>query len=384
MKQLTKKVFFYFVFCYIMILIVIFTGNVQAAKNQETSKQVLTLFNWGEFLDPQTIIDFEKETQIEVKQVFFSSNELAVTKIKSHFQYDLAILSEYAIDQLIQANLLENIEKNKLKTTDKYYNIYNDEYNNLTRTQNFDDYAVPYFWGKVVLVYNKKKVQEKEIKKQGFDILKKSGLRVALCNNSRDGLMLGLKAQSLSINKMTQTNLEKAKKWLLDLKNEKPDLAFINDQLIDRMSQKGREYYDVVVAYSGDANFLIEKNDNLDVISPEKGTNVWVDALIMPKGSQKNLAYQFINFLRNKDNYNKNLLYVKYDSPYENATNKIKIKDKDEVYQYDKDHQKLINTYWNDVIAYPNKKDYWLFIFSGLILISVIIIYFVNGGKRFS
>ncbi|WP_349401875.1 extracellular solute-binding protein [Candidatus Phytoplasma solani] len=367
-----------------MILIVIFTGNVQAAKNQETSKQVLTLFNWGEFLDPQTIIDFEKETQIEVKQVFFSSNELAVTKIKSHFQYDLAILSEYAIDQLIQANLLENIEKNKLKTTDKYYNIYNDEYNNLTRTQNFDDYAVPYFWGKVVLVYNKKKVQEKEIKKQGFDILKKSGLRVALCNNSRDGLMLGLKAQSLSINKMTQTNLEKAKKWLLDLKNEKPDLAFINDQLIDRMSQKGREYYDVVVAYSGDANFLIEKNDNLDVISPEKGTNVWVDALIMPKGSQKNLAYQFINFLRNKDNYNKNLLYVKYDSPYENATNKIKIKDKDEVYQYDKDHQKLINTYWNDVIAYPNKKDYWLFIFSGLILISVIIIYFVNGGKRFS
>lgn len=123
---------------------------------------------------------------------------------------------------------------------------------------------------------------------------------MALCNNSRDSLMIGLKANGLSIDNLTPEDLKKAKNWILDLKKEKSDVAFINDQLIDRMLQKNQEYYDVAVAYSGDAKFLKEKNDNLDFISPKEGTNIWVDALVMPKESKKDLAYQFITFLREK------------------------------------------------------------------------------------
>ncbi|CCP88378.1 extracellular solute-binding protein [Candidatus Phytoplasma solani] len=389
MKLNIKKILSYFGFGIVFVLVVILLIKFNKSESEDNkSQQVLTLFNWGEYLDPQTIIDFEKETKIKVKQVLFSSNELAVTKIKSHNKYDLAILSEYAIDQLIQADFLEKIDKDKLKEKEEkekeYYSDsqYNDKYKEINKKlpNNFADYAVPYFWGKVVLVYNKKKIKKEEIEDKGFKILKDAKLKVALCNNSRDSLMIGLKANGLSIDNLTPEDLKKAKNWILDLKKEKSDVAFINDQLIDRMLQKNQEYYDVAVAYSGDAKFLKEKNDNLDFISPKEGTNIWVDALVMPKESKKDLAYQFITFLREKNNYNKNLKYVKYDSPYKNnENNEIEIKEKeDQVYKYDENNQKLINTYWNDIIAYPSKKDYWLFVLSTLIVISIFVWYVIN------
>lgn len=268
MKLNIKKILSYFGFGIVFVLVVILLIKFNKSESEDNkSQQVLTLFNWGEYLDPQTIIDFEKETKIKVKQVLFSSNELAVTKIKSHNKYDLAILSEYAIDQLIQADFLEKIDKDKLKEKEEkekeYYSDsqYNDKYKEINKKlpNNFADYAVPYFWGKVVLVYNKKKIKKEEIEDKGFKILKDAKLKVALCNNSRDSLMIGLKANGLSIDNLTPEDLKKAKNWILDLKKEKSDVAFINDQLIDRMLQKNQEYYDVAVAYSGDAKFLKEK-----------------------------------------------------------------------------------------------------------------------------
>lgn len=367
-----------------MILIFIQNRTKKSAITKE-SKQFLTLFNWGEYLDPQTIIDFEEQNGIEVKQVLFSSNELAITKIKSDDKYDLAILSEYAIDKLIQDELIEGINSEKLEKSNNYNWQYNDQYKEFKEKlpKRFSNYAVPYFWGKVVLIYNKQKINKEEITKESFKILDKPNLKIALCNNPRDGLMVGLKATGGTIEKPTEKELENAKKWLLKLKEKNPNVAFINDQLIDRMSQKGKEYYDVVVAYSGDANFLKEKNDNLEVLDPKEGTNVWVDSLVMPKNSCKELAYKFINFLREKNNYQKNLAYIKYDSPYKDKNNKIKINENDQIYKYDEANQKLINTYWNDVIAYPSKKDYWLFGFSGLILIGLIIAFFMKKRKVF-
>ncbi|AOF54632.1 ABC-type spermidine/putrescine transport system, substrate-binding protein [Maize bushy stunt phytoplasma] len=358
---------------------------------QHQEEQTLTLFNWGEYLEPSIIEKFEKETHIKIKQVLFSSNELAVTKIKSKNQYDLAILSEYAIDQLRQSKMLETIDDGELIKDDKHYYELNKDLQNKLPSE-FNNYAVPYFWGKVVILYNKNKItqdQIKEIKDQnkGFKYLKDTNLKVALCNNARDGLMVGLKATEGKIANPSPDELNEAKKWLLELKEQKPNLAFINDQLMDRMKNKNNEYYDIVIAYSGDANFLKEQNNNLDCFSPTEGTNVWVDALVMPKGSKKTLAYKFINFLRQKENYKNNLAFTKYNSPYVGLETfpgipQIEIKGNDEVYKYDQTTQKTINTYWNDIIAFPSQKDYWLFILSFFIFLAIFIIYFHHKFKN--
>ncbi|GLH60363.1 ABC transporter substrate-binding protein [Paulownia witches'-broom phytoplasma] len=358
---------------------------------QHQEEQTLTLFNWGEYLEPSIIEKFEKETHIKVKQVLFSSNELAVTKIKSKNQYDLAILSEYAIDQLRQSKMLETIDDGELIKDDKHYYELNKDLQDKLPSE-FNNYAVPYFWGKVVILYNKNKITQDQINElkdqnKGFKYLKDTNLKVALCNNARDGLMVGLKATEGKIANPSPDELNEAKKWLLELKEQKPNLTFINDQLMDRMKNKNNEYYDIVIAYSGDANFLKEQNNNLDYFSPTEGTNVWVDALVMPKGSKKTLAYKFINFLRQKENYKNNLAFTKYNSPYVGLETspgipQIEFKVNDEVYKYDQTTQKTINTYWNDIIAFPSQKDYWLFILSFFIFLAIFIIYFHHKFKN--
>ncbi len=373
----------------IFIILNLRTKNKLLPQYQE--EQTLTLFNWGEYLEPSIIEKFEKETKIKVKQVLFSSNELAVSKIKSKNQYDLAILSEYAIDQLRQSEMLETIDDNKLIKDDQHYYKLNEKLKTKLLSEfDFNDYAFPYFWGKVVILYNKNKMTESqinELKDKGFKYLKDTNLKVVLYNNARDGLMVGLKATEGQIANPSKNELDKAKKWLLELKEQKPNLAFINDQLMDRMKNKNNEYYDIVIAYSGDANFLKEQNNNLDYFSPKEGTNVWIDAFVMPKGSQKDLAYKFINFLRQKENYEKNLAFNKYNSPYEGLENfqgipQIQIQNNDEIYKYNQKTQKTINTYWNDIIAFPNQKDYWLFILSFFIFLVIFIIYLHHQFKN--
>ncbi|MBP5836070.1 extracellular solute-binding protein [Candidatus Phytoplasma meliae] len=389
MKLTRFSLFWHLTFVAAVILIITLSIIKINSKDNKKRQQVLTLFNWGEYLNPAILQKFEKETGIQVKQVLFASNELAVTKIKSNNQYDLVILSEYAIDQLMQEEKLEQLDKGKLTQTKDYYYEYDKSFREKILKKKklpdqFDSYAIPYFMGKVVLLYNTKKVQQTKIEEKGFKILEEKDLKVALCNNSRDGLMVGLKATEAAFPE-DEKNLKKAKEWLLALKKKKPDLAFINDQLIDRMSKENQEQYDVVVAYSGDAQFLKEKNKNLAILdAPSQGTNVWVDALVIPKGSQQDLAYQFINFLRKKENYQANLEYMKYNSPYniEKGPTKINITGKDTVYKYDAKNQKLINTYWNDIIAFPSQKDYWLFLLSFLIFASTFGIYLIYKFKK--
>ena len=67
-------------------------------------KQTLTIFNWGEYIDPDLIKKFEEETGISVVYETFDSNEAMLTKIQSgSTPYDIVIPSDYMI-------LMNNLE----------------------------------------------------------------------------------------------------------------------------------------------------------------------------------------------------------------------------------------------------------------------------------
>ncbi|MFW8664824.1 spermidine/putrescine ABC transporter substrate-binding protein, partial [Candidatus Phytoplasma citri] len=98
----------------ILFLSIIFIANLYRIKTQNSAKQSIILFNWGEYIDPKIISDYNKQSKnFIIKQNFFSSNEIAINKIKTGDIYDIAILSEYAIEQL-KDNYLHKIDKDKL------------------------------------------------------------------------------------------------------------------------------------------------------------------------------------------------------------------------------------------------------------------------------
>ena len=70
----------------------------------------VVVYNWGDYIDPDVIDQFEEETGIKVVYELFETNEAMYTKLKnSNNNYDVIIPSDYMIERLIKEGELEEI-----------------------------------------------------------------------------------------------------------------------------------------------------------------------------------------------------------------------------------------------------------------------------------
>ena len=85
----------------------------------------ITVYNWGEYIDPDLLNQFEEETGIKVIYETFDSNEAMMTKIEQGgTSYDIAIPSEYMIEMMKEKDLLLPIDYSKIpniKNIDPYF-----------------------------------------------------------------------------------------------------------------------------------------------------------------------------------------------------------------------------------------------------------------------
>ncbi|CAP18480.1 ABC-type spermidine/putrescine transport, periplasmic component [Candidatus Phytoplasma mali] len=382
-------------------------------------KEIITLFNWGEFIDNGIIEEFnQQDPDFEIKQSFFVSNELAINKIKTGNIYDIVILSEYAIEKLKKDDYLTKLSLGPGGLFDESKPILNNSlskilrnsttfkeifYNNDNKVdQNKDFYAIPYVWGNVGLLYNKKIIENMNMKIDEWkSILKNPKIKISLYNNPKDVLFIGLKATDCdNIEKPSDEQIKKAKEWLVELKKTNSQLSFVTDQILDNMKEKNNERYDISLVYSGDAAFLMDQNDNLSYYTfdhedeTNKGTNIWIDGIIIPKDANKKGAYKFINFLFNKDKLQQNYNYIKYDSPYSEDVPNIKtmsdgfnknLNNKQYIiYNYDKELNKKIFDAWYEIYSASIESDKWLFIFSFFIIIFILLfnLFFSYSKKK--
>lgn len=332
------------------------------------SGPTLRLYNWGEYIDDELVYEFEDETGIKVKQIAFDSNEVALTQIKSGNQYDLVIPSEYAIEQLIQEDLIEMIDWTKITTFDRDTDLADGLNDILTElsdgAQGYDllDYAIPYFWGNVGILYDTTTVDAADL--TGWDVLTNSDYEIAFYNSSRDSFMLALKATGASsINAPTDAEFDGAASWLGDALTS--ETYVITDEIFDAMLDPAR--YDLAVSYSGDANYLMSENENLDFFVPDEGTNIWVDAFVTPKGANMDYAYQFMNFMLSYESALRNTEFVGYSTPRKDVFDEVldvggtfadyatsydvRQNANDEVYRYNESLKLEMDTKWQEILA---------------------------------
>lgn len=63
----------------------------------------LIVYNWGEYLDPNVIPMFEKETGIQVVYEEYETNEIMYPKVQSGaIAYDVVCPSDYMIQRMIE------------------------------------------------------------------------------------------------------------------------------------------------------------------------------------------------------------------------------------------------------------------------------------------
>ncbi len=290
------------------MLLALFSG---CAGKKEAAGEVV-VYNWGEYIDPDTIDLFEKETGIKVVYDEFETNETMYPKVEAGATvYDVICPSDYMINKMIKNGLLQEIDREKIPNSK---NIGQQYYDNATEFDPGNRYAIPYCWGTVGILYNKTMVDDPV---DSWDILwnEKYADSILMQDSVRDAFMVALKRNGHSMNTLDLDELTEAKN---DLLAQKPLVqAYVVDQVRDKMI--GNEA-SIGVIYSGEAIYTQRENPDLEYVIPKEGTNVWIDCWVIPKNA-KNVenAEKFIDFMCRGDIALKNFEYITYSTPNEAA-----------------------------------------------------------------
>ncbi|MCI6272235.1 MAG: ABC transporter substrate-binding protein [Erysipelotrichaceae bacterium] len=256
---------------------------------------VLNVYNWGEYIGPNTIKDFEKAYNATVKYDLYESNEIMYTKLMGGSSYDILVPSDYTIERLIAEDMLQPIDKSVITNLD----VLTDGVKNLPFDPD-NTYSVPYFWGSVGILYNKNNVDPAIVEEKGFNILLDEIYKgkVFMYDSERDSFMVAFKALGYSMNTESPEEIQKAYEWLTNSKKA-VDPAYVTDEVIDAMANGEK---DIAIMYSGDAAYVISENSDMAYHAPKSGTNIWSDSMVIPKNAScPALANEFINFVLGYD-----------------------------------------------------------------------------------
>ena len=348
----------------VVIGIVKFGGE---EKERPFEGQTLYLYNWGEYTGENILRDFEEETGAAVVQESFDSNEQMYIKVANQEPYDVLVPSDYMVQRLIDEDLLQKLDKSKLTCMDKLA----DAVKGLPYDPQ-NEYSVPYFWGTVGIVYDKTKVEIRDLEAEGFGIFLDEKYKgdVYLYDSERDAFMMALKDLGYSMNTTSEKEIQEAYDWLVQCV-ETMDAEIVTDEIIDNMAQ-GRKALGLI--YSGDATYVMEENENMGYYMPDTGTNLWSDAMVIPKNAKNpELAHAFINYASDYDGAYDNSSYVGYTSAnqevmddiygeggdYEGIEAYIPRIDNpnDEVFVYNEDTKKIMGDLWSRVKIAASNAD---------------------------
>lgn len=335
-------------------------GLNKSAGSQPYAGQTLHVYNWGEYTGENIIAGFEELTGAKVIMDNFDSNEQMYIKVANGDAYDVLVPSDYMIQRMMQEKMLQKLEPETRKEclgelADAIKGLPYDPKN---------EYSIPYFWGTVGIVYDKTKVSEEDLEKDGWDIFLDQKFKgdIYLYDSERDSFMMALKALGYSMNTTSQDELNDAYNWLIQCV-QTMDPEIVTDEIIDNMAQARKA---LGLIYSGDAAYVMSENENMGFYMPKSGTNLWSDAMVIPKNAKNpKLANEFIRYITSYDAAMDNSSYVGYTSPNKEVMEELGGKggdydginaytpragyDKDEVFQYDEITRKIIADLWSRV-----------------------------------
>jgi len=296
----------------------------RVALRTETPKSIVRILNWPDYIDPDVLIQFEKETKIKiVHEVFESSDETAALLMMGSSKYDVMVQTDTKMRQLVDdGQALMKLDRNKLPNSRHLDDLA------LTYTSVLDPenkHSLPYMWGTIGIAVNETKVNRiisipalndmsLFMKPELAAALSKCGL--AFVDEAADVIPLMIAYLGGDLLDIKTADLQKVDQSLSKV------AKYINlvsaDRIIDDLSE-GK--YCVAVGYSGDVFAARDaaQESGTGKISyhvPATGSVLWFDRLVIP-AQARNVegAYQFINFLLRPKIAAANTNYLQYASP---------------------------------------------------------------------
>jgi len=284
--------------------------------------RVLNVYNWGEYISDgsegtfDVIAEFEAwyneehpSTPIEVRYSTYATCEDMYAKITSGAgSYDIIIPSDYMIDKMVAEGLLEELNfdliPNFSNIDSKFVNPYYDTENKFT---------VAYSYGVVGIIHNDTMVDEEDVAEKSWGLMwnEKYRGKILQFNNPRDGFATAQYYLGLDVNSTDRATWEQALDKLIEQKEIVQ--GYVSDEIFNKMTTGSAA---IGAYYAGDYITMSAGNDALQFYYPTEGTNYFVDAMCIPKGSKNvDLACEFINYMLSPEVAIANAEYIGYASP---------------------------------------------------------------------
>lgn len=273
----------------------------------------INVYNWGEYIaagGDDALMDVNAEfsalTGIKVNYSTYATNEELYAKLKGGgATYDIIIPSDYMISRMIQEGMLQELNFGNIPN---FANI-----NPAFINPDYDcenKFSVPYTWGTVGIIYDKTAIDDDNF---GWEILWDEQYKdqILMFDNPRDAFAVSELLLGYSLNTENQDEIENAAKKLTEQKGLVQ--AYVMDEIFDKM---GAGEALLAPYYAGDAITLMDEYDHLGFVIPKQGTNLFVDAMCIPKGSkQQEAAEMYINFMCERDVAYATADYIGYSTP---------------------------------------------------------------------
>jgi spermidine/putrescine transport system substrate-binding protein len=239
---------------------------------------------------PQAVLDaFTKEYGVKVTYVAYDSAEEAVANIQANKVYDVVVLENEFIPDLIAAGLLNEINYANIPNFDhispSFKNLAYDPQNKHT---------IPYNWGSTALVVDRSLATAPVTRWADLWQATYAG-KIAIRPNPREVIGLALKTLGHSINSEEPAELEAVLKRLLEIR---PTVRMVDNTSEDAVPVFKNKEAVILAGWSGDVLAAREENLTLDYVFPEEGAILWGDNFVIPANSpHPYTAELFINFL---------------------------------------------------------------------------------------
>ena len=269
---------------------------------------VVNVYNWEDYICQDALDLFTEETGISVNMMNFTTNEDMMVQLRnSPASFDVVFPSDYCVERLISENLLEELDFSNIPNL-QYIdpNLINPAYDKDNK------FSVPYMWGTVGILYNTTMVEGSITSWASlFDVQYRNN--VFMMYSIRDTMGIALKYLGYSMNTRDPLEINAAKEALIQQKRAGIVKAYQVDETKDKMV--GGEAA-LALVWSGDAQYAIDLNPDLAYIVPIEGSNIWVDAMVIPRGARNKVnAEIFIDFMCRPDVAQMNCNEIWYSTP---------------------------------------------------------------------
>ncbi|WKC58182.1 ABC transporter substrate-binding protein [Borrelia sp. P9F1] len=297
--------------------ILILLALIVLSCHPEEKKDTLNILNWAEYIDEDLLAQFERDNNIKINYEIFNNNEEMMAKFNStKGYYDIIVPSEYLIGELASENRIEKLDHSRLPNV-------RDNILEKLKDLEYDPgnaYSIPMFWGVMGILYNKTKVDVKDM--NGFDILfnEKYRKEIAMLDSPKENIGVALKQLGYLFNEHDLSRIREAGEILK--KQNSLLVGYFSDIAAKSLILNGEA--SIQLTWSGEAQDAMIKDANLDFYAPE-GTNLWIDVMAIPSDApHKELAYKFINFLYENEASYANFQETRYNSPNKNVLSCLK------------------------------------------------------------